>query len=160
MSSWQAWTVKLHVWSFPWCCGCLCSAENTVCTVSSHCKCCKVQFEINQISYLILAQWYVRISKKRQTVIPSQMPPPLHNKISRITWSHQHSAKLGRRCMKNNCTERLHLCIIVCSSRDSTHHWFQLRLPLTSFKLAIWKHASNKTVNSSSLLTYSVINYN
>ncbi len=34
--------------------------------------------------------------------MPSQMPPPLHNRMSRMTWSHQHSAKFGRRCMKNN----------------------------------------------------------
>lgn len=34
--------------------------------------------------------------------MPNQMPPPLQSRMSKMTWSHQHSAKLGRRCMKKS----------------------------------------------------------
>lgn len=51
-------------------------------------------------SYLMLTHLYSLISKALHNLSPQNMPRPLQSKTSKMTESHQHSKKLGKRCAK------------------------------------------------------------
>lgn len=64
--------------------------------ITAHCWLC---------TYLILSHENDLISSFLQMIRPSQIPSPLHISTSSKIASHQHSSKLGSKCVKAICTQ-------------------------------------------------------